>query len=144
MSWISKIFTPDDVIIDRPEPKYSPLVTRNVHFEPFYWVIWHFLKTFDLFSSIWSGHPAAWNNGSLSSWLQPLVDQELSAADYITVYGIFGLFQSITFVAGILTLNRRTLAASLNLHKSIFHRVLHSTIDFIWTTPVGQVSTRCT
>ena len=48
--------------------------------------------------------------------------------------------QSITFVAGIMTMNRRSLNASLRIHQSIFHRVLHSTIDFIWTTPVGQVS----
>ena len=43
-------------------------------------------------------------------------------------------------MAGIMTMNRRSLNASLRIHQSIFHRVLHSTIDFIWTTPVGQVS----
>ena len=84
---------------------------------------------------------SAWASSREKSTDYNIVDQELSTTDYITVYGIFGLFQSITFVAGILTMNRRTLAASLNVHKSIFHRVLHSTIDFIWTTPVGQVST---
>ena len=55
------------------------------------------------------------------------------------MYGILGLLQSLAFVTGILLMNRRTLTASLNVHSSIFHRVLHSTIDFVWTTPVGQV-----
>ena len=68
-----------------------------------------------------------------------IINQQLSTTDYISVYGAFGLLQSITFVAGIMTMNRRTLSASLHLHQSIFHHVLHSTIDFIWTTPVGQV-----
>ncbi len=66
-------------------------------------------------------------------------EEELTNYDYILVYGLLGLFQSIAFVAGILMVNERTLSASMNLHQSIFHRVLHSTIDFIWTTPVGQV-----
>ena len=65
--------------------------------------------------------------------------QGVSNTDYITVYGILGLLQSLAFVTGILLMNRRTLTASLNVHSSIFHRVLHSTIDFVWTTPVGQV-----
>ena len=32
-------------------------VTRNGHFEPFYWVNWHFLRFFGGFSLISSGHP---------------------------------------------------------------------------------------
>ena len=63
----------------------------------------------------------------------------MSTVDYITVYGLLGFIQSFTYVMGILMMNRRTLVASRLLHQSIFHRVLHSTIDFIWTTPVGQV-----
>ena len=71
----------------------------------------------------------------------PLHDEadDMTNYDYIGVYGLLGLFQSVAYVAGILMVNERTLHASMKLHQSIFHRVLHSTIDFIWTTPVGQV-----
>ena len=27
-------------------------------------------------------------------------------------------------------------------HRSIFHKVLHSTIDFVWSTPVGKIVNR--
>ena len=28
------------------------------------------------------------------------------------------------------------------LFRSIFHKVLHSTIDFVWSTPVGKIVNR--
>lgn len=96
------------------------------------------LKVFEIGSKLWL---SAWATSREKHTDYNIVEEDLSTTDYITVYGIFGLFQSITFVAGIMTMNRRTLSASLHLHQSIFHRVLHSTIDFIWTTPVGQVIT---
>ena len=62
--------------------------------------------------------------------------------DYITIYGLLGLFQSLAFLTAILLVNHRTLAASLRLHNSIFRKVLRSTIDFVWSTPVGQIGNR--
>ena len=62
--------------------------------------------------------------------------------DYITIYGILGLLQSIAFLTAILLVNHRTLAASLRLHNSIFRKILHCTIDFVWSTPVGQIGNR--
>ena len=30
----------------------------------------------------------------------------------------------------------------MSLHSAIFGKVLHSTIDFVWTTPLGQIANR--
>ena len=62
--------------------------------------------------------------------------------DYITIYGLLGLLQSTAFLTAILLVNQRTLSASLKLHNSIFRKVLRSTIDFVWSTPVGQIGNR--
>lgn len=92
---------------------------------------------FEIASKLWL---SAWASSREEIKEQKESDyQGVSNTDYITVYGILGLLQSLAFVTGILLMNRRTLTASLNVHSSIFHRVLHSTIDFVWTTPVGQV-----
>ena len=101
-------------------------------------LIHFFDQIFEIGSKLWL---SAWASSREKNTDYNIIDEDLSTTDYISVYGIFGLFQSITFVAGIMTMNRRTLSASLHLHQSIFNRVLHSTIDFIWTTPVGQVIT---
>ena len=99
--------------------------------------LWHLRTIFIFFQTITYlfRFQTSKTNGSL------LLGQSdsMSTVDYITVYGILGLCQSFSFVVGILLMNRRTITASRHLHSSIFHRVLHSTIDFIWTTPVGQV-----
>ena len=39
-------------------------------------------------------------------------------------------------------MNERTLGASMSLHSGMFTKVLHSTIDFVWTTSVGQIANR--
>ena len=64
-----------------------------------------------------------------------IINQQLSTTDYISVYGAFGLLQSITFVAGIMTMNRRTLSASLHLHQSIFLTSSICWIEISWSIP---------
>ena len=94
-------------------------------------------QIFEIGSKLWL---SAWASSREKDTDYNILSNELSTVDYISVYGTLGLFQSMTFVAGIMTMNRRTLSASFHIHQSIFQRVMHSTIDFIWTTPVGQVS----
>jgi len=103
-------------------------------------VLYVLYQMFEIASKLWL---SAWAESREKHTDYNIIDsEELSTTDYISVYGAFGLLQSITFVAGIMTMNRRSLNASLRIHQSIFHRVLHSTIDFIWTTPVGQIANR--
>ena len=71
-----------------------------------------------------------------------LANKDQGETDYITIYGLLGLLQSLAFLTAILLVNHRTLAASLQLHNSMFRKVLRSTIDFVWSTPVGQIGNR--
>ena len=90
-------------------------------------------QVFEVASKLW-----------LSSWAstRSMVEGGRSTGSYITTYGVLGLMQSLAFLAAILLVNQRAINASMRLHQSIFHKVLHCTIEFAWSTPVGKIVNR--
>jgi ABC-type multidrug transport system fused ATPase/permease subunit len=62
--------------------------------------------------------------------------------DFIIVYGSLGVCQALAFLAAVLQINQRTLEASNRMHADILGRVLHSSMSFVWSTPVGAIANR--
>eukprot|EP00095_Tigriopus_kingsejongensis_P005978 maker-scaffold48_size466083-snap-gene-2.9 protein:Tk05978 transcript:maker-scaffold48_size466083-snap-gene-2.9-mRNA-1 annotation:"hypothetical protein TRIADDRAFT_50060" len=62
--------------------------------------------------------------------------------NFVTIYGSLGFCQALSYLAAVLQVNNRTIKASSRIHQSIFSKVVHSTIDFIWSTQVGAVANR--
>lgn len=62
--------------------------------------------------------------------------------NFILVYGSLGLLQAFSYLGAVLQVNNTTIGASSKIHNSVFHKVLYSTIDFIWSTQVGAVANR--
>ncbi|TRY67445.1 hypothetical protein TCAL_02747 [Tigriopus californicus] len=62
--------------------------------------------------------------------------------NFILVYGSLGLLQAFSYLGAVLQINNATIGASSMIHNSVFHKVVYSTIDFIWSTQVGAVANR--
>ena len=97
--------------------------------------IWFFIayQGFGLGSNIW-----------LSKWsTDPLATSDIGVRNkYLSVYGIFGLLQATFVMFGTGFLQVGTLKASSRLHNTMLKSIMHSTMAFFDTTPLGRILNR--
>lgn len=68
--------------------------------------------------------------------------EEAEESHFVLVFGLLGFAQAFTYLIALVQANLQTVSASSRIHKETFHRVLHSTIDFVWSNPVGAIANR--
>ena len=80
----------------------------------------------------------------LSRWsTDPLATTDISVRNkYLIVYGVLGLLQAMFVMLATGFIQIGSLKASLKLHNSMLDGIMHSTMAFFDTTPLGRILNR--
>merc|ERR1719195_1623741 len=62
---------------------------------------------------------------------------------FLTVYGLFGVGQTVTVVFAALLLYLSTLTGAKTLHNKMLSNILRNPLSFFDTTPQGRILNRC-
>ena len=76
----------------------------------------------------------------LSNWsVDPLASTDISVRNmYLAVYGVLGLFQALFVMLATGFIQIGSLKASSKLHHGMLDGIMHSTMAFFDTTPLGN------
>jgi ABC-type multidrug transport system fused ATPase/permease subunit len=102
----------------------------------FHFAVWSFIL-YGLFQASSVGA-----NVWLSLWSQDAGDDDSKEELYLSVYGAFGVVQSLSVLSAVIILALGGVRASGTLHRQMLERVLASTMAFFDTTPVGRIVNR--